>query len=106
MDFKMSQVTENALGEEDEDVDVKESSGREKPFNAQTIRSGQSAGSETSNQSAANKNDVSCFLDLLDNSRGSSSHDPEEACNRTGGAADIQNKQDMHDFCQSHSMLF
>ena len=76
MDFKMGQVTESAVAEEEEEIEVSkenESSGRSKPFLYQMIGSHQSAGSEASNQSITNKNDVTCFLDLLNNSRGSGS---------------------------------
>ena len=105
----MGLVAENTVAEEEEEVEVSkenESSGRNKPFTYQMVGSNQSAGSEASNLSVPNKNDVTCFLDLLNNSRGSSATEQEEAINRTGGLNDMHAKQDMSDYGQGHSQAF
>ena len=103
----MSLVAENADGEDDEDADGKEndSSVRSKQFiqhllSHKSFKS--SYGSETSG--APRNNDVTCFLDLLDNSRGSS-NDQEDSSKGTVGN-DMHAKQDFLGFGQSHQIVF
>ena len=92
----MSLVAENADGEEDEDGNAGDSSGQSKSFLQQIMESHKSctSGSETSQ---VNKHDVSCFLDLLENSRGSSAMSKDEASNRTIGANSMLSKQDLYE---------
>ena len=78
MDFKMSSVTENAVLEEEDNEASKENDlGRQnKSFLFKNMD--KSASSENSNHiylTGTNKNDVRCFLDLLDVSRDSSANE-------------------------------